>query len=111
MSSTKTIPAIASNEYEFQWGREVLFLSNGSQRPTHAQVEPTVRKNRLSLVLRAENMRRGPPSCFAAHDGYAVAGVIGGRGASGLRGYPQCSSLLAASRASLGQGVHRPEPE
>ncbi|MDX6459067.1 MAG: hypothetical protein QOE55_2764 [Acidobacteriaceae bacterium] len=58
MSSTKTIPAIASNEYEFQWGREVLFLSNGSQWPTHAQVEPTVRKNRLSLVLRAENMRR-----------------------------------------------------
>ena len=29
MSSTKTIPAIASNEYEFQWGREVLFFSNG----------------------------------------------------------------------------------
>src|SRR5260370_28506979 len=58
MSSTKTIPAIASNEYEFQWGREVLFLSNGSQRPTHAEVEPTVRKNRLSLVLRAKNMRR-----------------------------------------------------
>ena len=37
MSSTKTIPAIASNEYEFQWGREVLFLSNGSRAPVWAR--------------------------------------------------------------------------
>ena len=31
MSSTKNIPAIASNEYEFQLGREVLFVSDGLQ--------------------------------------------------------------------------------
>ena len=31
MSSTKTLPPVASNEYEFQWGREVLFVSDGLQ--------------------------------------------------------------------------------